>query len=456
MLVEKYSDEATYLNLICSNLTSYLRNEYGNAIYKSWLSHLTFEEVKNGILILTVPTKFIREWVLANYFSTIENFVKKIDASIIKIELKVRPARARAVYNNAAETNKPNNENENNLFEVCLDPRFTFDYFICGDSNKIAYSAAKSVIQSWQSSSHNNILFIQSKVGLGKTHLLQSIAAYALENYPNKKIAYLNAEKFMHLYTKSARDNNLINFREKLRSLDVLLVDDIQFICGKSGTEQEFINTFNALTESNRKVIVSSDASPYNLNLDIRSKSRLAGGLVVTINQPDYELRLNVLRSKIQQLKVSIEDSILDLIAKNITSNVRELEGALNKLVSYCSIFNYDISLVHAQEILKDNLAAHEKTLSIDTIIKVVANYYSLKNDEILSKSRTARLVLPRQVAIFIAKQLTRLSLQEIGHKIGDRDHATVIYSVKKLEERISYDKNLSNDVGKIIELLGN
>lgn len=434
-----------------------LRLEYGDAIFRSWFLHLKFEEIKDGVVIITVPTKFIREWVINNYIPTIKENLIKYDPTVRRVEIKVRLHRQKLLTQQPSNddfTPSLKNEDKCNIFDFTLDSRLTFENFVVGASNKIAASVAKTLADNKHTIDHN-ILYVQSSVGMGKTHLLQAIASHIKTTTPNRKVAFLSAEKFMHLYIRSIRDNDSITFKEKLRTAEILIIDDLQFICGKNSTEQELLNTVTALTESNKKVVLSCDTSPYNLNLDMRAKSRLAGGLVVNIATPDYTLRLEILKSKITQLNTSISDDILELIATNITSSVRELEGAINKLVSYCNITNKVITLQVAEEILRDNIAAHNQQISIDSVLHYVAEAYGVKVIDIQSKRRSARFVLPRQVAAFVAKQVTQYSLQEIGFKLGNKDHATVIYSIKKIEEKMSYDQALTNNISKIISSLG-
>ncbi len=433
-----------------------LQQEYGDATFKSWFSHLTYQEFKDGVLTITAPSKFIREWMLTNYMKSINKCVLMSNPQVRKVDLRVKPNRAKipCITNDNATAEELVDENCD-IFASKLDPRFTFSNFVSDVSNKVAYSAAKAIAEGKKLPTDSNILYVHSAVGMGKTHLIQSIASYIRENYKRKKVAYLSAEKFTHLYVKAIRNNDVVNFKEKLRSADVLLLDDLQFICGKNSTQQEFINIFNALTESNRKVVVTCDVSPYSLNLDARSKSRLTGALVAEIKHADYDLRLGVLQSKASILNAKVPQNVFELIAKNITSSIREVEGALNKVITHSSLSGSEITVESVHEILRDNLQAHEQKLSVEQIIEVVAQFYGVKVAEILSKSRAAKFVTPRQVSAFLAKQLTTRSLQEIGHKLGGRDHATVIYSIKKLEDRTAADKAVANDIARIVEQLG-
>ena len=328
-------------SLIWQPLLDELRKAFGEATFRSWFSHFELGEINNGVMIITVPTKFIKEWIINNYFNNIKEIVSKLDKSVTHLEIKTRLPSNRLIatskpVDNDNITRLTVKEDKSDIFNFNLNSHFTFKNIVVGNYNKVAFESAKSLAGN-KDLNGNNILFIQSSFGMGKTHLLQAIAAHIKATDPNKKVAYLSAEKFMYLFIRSIKNNDLITFKENFREADVLLIDDLQFICGKNSTEQELINTVTALTESSKKVAIACDTSPYNLNIDVRAKSRLTGGLVVQINNPAYELRLEILRSKAEQLSTVINDSILELIALNITSSIRELEGALNKLVSYCS-----------------------------------------------------------------------------------------------------------------------
>jgi len=434
-----------------------LHTEFGDATFRSWFVHLTYQEFREGVLTLTAPSAFIKDWIATNYIKAINKYALISNPLVKKVDLRVKANRSnslKCITNDNSEKSSPIDINCD-IFASKLDPKLTFENFVTDSSNKMAFAAAKAISNNKGLPTDTNILYIHSPVGMGKTHLLQSIASEIRANSKKLKVAYLSAEKFTHLYVKAVRSNEVINFKEKLRGADVLLIDDLQFICGKNSTQQEFINIFNALTESNRKVVVTSDSSPYQLNLDPRSKSRLTGALVAEIKHADFDFRMKILKSKAKLLNANVPNEVLELISQNITSSVREVEGALNKVITHSSLVDEAITLESTQDILKENLKAHEKDLSIDQIIEMVAKFYEVSISDILSKSRAAKFVTPRQICAFLAKQLTTKSLQEIGHKLGGRDHATVIYSIKKLEDRTSANKNIANDIAKIIEQLG-
>jgi chromosomal replication initiator protein len=442
-----------------------LKEEFGVNTFNSWFAPLSFLEIQDNILRITAPTQFIRECVINNYLHKIKQIAAQIDPRIKVIDLRVKAnsatiatptvAQEKKVYTNDNDTSSIKVEAyESSNLTSSLDSRYTFDNFIVGPSNKLALSAAQAVAEGRKNGIHN-VIVIYGTVGLGKTHLLQAVADYINATQPNRSAAYLSAEKFMHQYILSLKNNSSLGFREHLRSLDVLLIDDLQFICGKSSTQQEFANTFNALVESGKTVVISCDRTPYQLELDMRTKSRLAGGLVTEIKAADLALRYEILKNKAQNLNLDLTKDVLEFVSQSVTSSVRELEGALNNLAHHAFNSGIELNLRNTKEILKDCILAHEVVVSIPTIIDTVAKYYEVTTKEILSKSREPRFVLPRQVAAYISKQLTDKSLKDIGHALGKRDHATVIYSIKKLEERLSVDTSINEDIAKIQDSLG-
>ena len=440
-----------------------LRNE-SEATYRSWFSHLKYQDFDNSVITVTAPSNFVKEWILNNYYDKIIHHCQALESRALRLDIRVRNNRANknsaeeVQLNDASNTGKTeSNINENSKYPIAsaLDPSLIFENFVCAASNKMAYEAASAVAHARKLPSASNLVYIYSAVGMGKTHLLQSIASYIAANDSGKEVAYLSSEKFMNLYIKSVKNNDLITFKEELRAVDVLLVDDLQFICGKVSTQQEFAHTFNALIEANKHVVITCDVSPYQLEIDPRSKSRLAGGLVVDIKHADYDLRLAILKHKAKLYNIEVEEEMLGFIAQKITSSIRELEGALHKICMHVNLMGTQVDINTIQDILKDNLDAHSKVLTIEQIINTVADFYQVQASDIISKSRAAKFVQPRQVIAFLAKQLTQRSLQDIGDKLGGRDHATVIYSIKKLEDTVERNKKVERDIAKIMDLLG-
>jgi chromosomal replication initiator protein len=441
-----------------------LRHECGESAYNSWLTHLRFVGIRDDIIILAAPSKLIREWVLTHYFVKIKEVLSLIEPQLNKIDIQI--STTNEAVKEPAEQNKysQHNDNSNQLVEgekrsfsgSNLDKRFTFENFIIGDSNRLACNAAKLLASTIdQEASIVNIpLVIHGMVGNGKTHLMQAIAHEINQNYPHKNVAYLSAEKFMHQYIVAIKANNIIGFREKIRHIDCLLIDDIQFICGKASTQQEFARTINYFIEGGKRVVLSCDTTPYNLQLDSRSKSRLIAGMVVSVTPPDYDLRYAILQSKARLLGVEPGQQILEFIAQNIISSVREVEAALQKVISHTRLLDIALNLESCQNILGEAVAAHKVQVSLSKIINCVAEFYNVREVDITSKSREARFVLPRQVAAYLAKQLTDKSLQEIGYALGKRDHATIVYAVKKLEKQVKEDEKIAYQITQITDTL--
>jgi chromosomal replication initiator protein len=438
-----------------------LRHEYGDSTYRSWFSQLSFVEQKANTVILGVPSRFIKEWIDYNYLSAIKETIQSVSPLVNNLEIQITASQALSTISNTLPAfNAANDEialsgAKCDLMDFDLDPRYTFANFIVGPSNKVALNAARMIADNSKLPGESNILYIQSPVGMGKTHLLQSVAAEFKEKNPNLKIAYLSADKFMHLYISAIKRNDLISLQAKMRKLDLLLIDDIQFICGKNATQQELGQTFSQLTESNKKVVISCDTTPYNLNLDQRTKSRIAGGLCVVIKPSDYDTRLEILIHKAKSLATEIPEEVIKYLAGRICSSIRELEGAISKLAYFASFEEREITIEFATEILLENFEANEKKLSVDLIIDLVAEYHKLTATEIRNKSRAAKYSIPRQTAAYLAKQMTSKSLQEIGFKLGGKDHATVIYSVKKLEAKLKASQEFSDEVAKIVNFIG-
>ena len=363
---------------------------------------------------------------------------------------------AESVFDSATEqavlnTVKANENKKSQIAEIAspLDPRFKFDTFVVGKSNALAHAAARRVVESM--TVPFNPLFIYGGVGLGKTHLMHAIAHAMEEHWPDKVVMYLSAEKFMYQFVKALRSNDTMNFKEQFRSVDVLMVDDIQFITGKESTQEEFFHTFNALVDQNKQIIISADKAPSDLTgIDERLRSRLAWGLVADIQPTSYELRLGILQSKRAQLQANVPDSVLEFLALKVTSNIRELEGALNRIVAHSDVAKQEITLESTQEVLQDLLRSHDRRITIDEIQRKVAEHFNLRLTDMHSARRARNVARPRQIAMYLAKQLTARSLPEIGRKFGGRDHTTVMHAVRKVEELMTDDTQIAQDVDVI------
>ncbi len=430
-----------------------MRNEFGEAIFRSWLKPLSLQAFYHGTMEVSVPTRFMRDWIQNHYAERI--LAMCVEASAGQAE-EIRRLQIVVVQNAMVEeeteakvpSKKANQNKKIDISEISspLDERFTFDSFVVGKPNALAHAAARRVVES--ASIPFNPLFIYGGVGLGKTHLMHAIAHAIEEQYPEKTVMYLSAEKFMYQFVKALRSDSTMSFKEMFRSVDVLMMDDIQFIAGKESTQEEFFHTFNALVDQNKQIIISADKAPGDLTgLDERLRSRLAWGLVADIHPTTYELRLGILQSKRAQLGAEVPDSVLEFLALKVTSNIRELEGALNRIVAHADVTNAPVTLESTQDVLQDLLRAHDRRITIDEIQRKVAEHYNLRLTDMHSARRARNVARPRQVAMYLAKMLTARSLPEIGRKFGGRDHTTVMHAVRKVEELMAEDAQIAQDV---------
>jgi chromosomal replication initiator protein len=336
-----------------------------------------------------------------------------------------------------------------------LDARYTFENFIVGKPNELAYAAARRVAES--DTIFFNPLFLYGGVGLGKTHLMHGIAWHIHQHRPNRKVIYMSAEKFMYQFVRALRLKDIISFREQFRSVDVLMIDDVQFISGKDSTQEEFFHTFNALVDQKKQIVLSADKSPSDLQgIEERMSSRLGWGLVADIHPTTYELRLGILQSKAEKLSHTIPQDVIEFLAHKITSNIRELEGALNRIVAHASLVGTIITLDMVQNVLRDLLRANERYVTVEEIQRQVADYYNVRASDMHSDRRLRVVARPRQVAMYLSKKLTSKSLPEIGRKFGGRDHTTVMHAVKRIEELHNEDPSIRKDLEMLERLLGN
>ena len=430
-----------------------LQSELGRAVVNSWISPLSVNKFVSGTLYVNAPSMFLRDWVVNNYSEKILDLCQAENSKIRSIDISV-------AFPSAQKKNiesKPITESssiENNIdFSIPLDPKLTFENFVVGKPNELAYAAAQRVAESDKVAF--NPLFLYGSVGLGKTHLMNAIAWSIKSRFPHRKVAYMSAEKFMYHFIKSVRYKDTMAFKEQFRAFDVLMIDDIQFICGKDSTQEEFFHTFNALVDNNRQVIVSADKSPSDLDgIEERLKSRLGWGLVADIHPTTYELRLGILQSKAASFSVKIPDKVLEFIAHKVTSNIRELEGALNRIVAGAEFIGREISVDSAREVLSDLLRTSERKISVEEIQKKVAAHYSIKLADMFSERRVRQVAVPRQVAMYLAQKLTTLSLPELGRNFGGRDHTTVLHAVRKIEQIIKEDSSLAEDISLLTNIL--
>ena len=444
---------------------SVLRAELGEATFRSWFKHIEFGELSEKKLLLYVPTKFMKDWIHTHYSDRILTILKNdnIPVSSIIFELqkfKVSKDSEDSNVQKTAKNSKPaasskfvTNENgdHNSMLGAPLDPNLSFENFVVGGSNELAYAAAKRITEVENVSF--NPLFLYGGVGLGKTHLMHAMALEIKKNWPERKVLYLSAEKFMYQFIKALRFKDTMSFKQQFRSVDVLMVDDIQFIAGKDSTQEEFFHTFNTLIDHNHQVVISADRSPVDLDgIEERIRSRLGWGLVTDIHASDYELRLGVLQTKAKKHiednpEIIIKDNILEFLAQRIDSNIRVLEGALNRVIAYSSFVKKPLSIEMAQDVLKDLIRASQRRITIDDIQRKVADYYNIRLSDLLSARRSRTIARPRQVAMYLSKLLTTRSLPEIGRKFGGRDHTTVIHAVKRIENLQDSDAAIQEEV---------
>lgn len=489
-----------------------MRREFGETAYGHWLKPLTLVERRGRRVVLAMPTPFMRDWVQRNYADRIHSIWRQEDRDVLGVdvvvlpdsaelapaqqtagdrrhpapaaagssgrreqqegpdaaEAEMDPALARMVGDDATPgsaagtAGQPEAEEEsggvladvaNDVGGASLDPRFTFDNFVVGKPNELAFAAARRVAES--TTVPFNPLFLYGGVGLGKTHLMHAIALHIRRMQPQRRVLYLSAEKFMYNFIRALRFKDMVAFKDQFRSVDVLMIDDVQFISGKDSTQEEFFHTFNALVDQNRQIIISADKSPSDLEgLEERLRSRLGWGLVADIHPTTYELRLGILQSKAEMLQIEVPLKILEFLAHRITSNVRELEGALNRVVAHATLVGRPLSLEMTQDVLSDLLRANDRRVTIEEIQKKVAQHYNVRFTDMHSNRRARNVARPRQVAMYLAKQLTHRSLPEIGRMFGGRDHTTVMYAVRKIEELQTADPNLAEDLDVLRRML--
>ena len=437
-------------------IQSEMKNKLGLEIYESWLKKISFLEEHNNYLLLSVPTRFIRDWITSRYLDQILKIIKLYKKDIIRIEFKIIDQKVDKDLKDTTNIENTQNENVSFIKDSYLqynriDPNKRFDNFITGSSNKLAYEASIKVTETI---SHYNPLYIYGGVGMGKTHLLNSIG---FEMKKKNKVMFISAERFMYQFVKSIKSNDMVKFKEYFRNTDILLIDDIQFISGKEAMQEEFFHTFNALLDKGSQIIVSADRAPNKLmRIQERIKSRFSGGLVVDIQKPDLELRKKIVQKKTEELnnlysdQLQVSKDIQDFISSEISGSVRELVGAINRIVSFSRIYNKVPNLPETKVVLKDLLNISENKVTIDLIQTIVCKFFKISKNEMLSSRRSRYLVRPRQTAIYLTKILTSKSLPEIGREFSNRDHTTIIHSVKTIEKIKEKDPEMVDNINKL------
>ena len=426
-----------------------LRHQFGNEIYESWLKKIVFEEKFTNHILVSVSTRFIRDWIVSRYLDQILSIIKKFNKEIVRVEFKIdNKVDINKNKINLISENKISFINDSFLQYSRIDQNKSFENFVIGESNKLAFEASKKVSEKI---SHYNPFYLYSGVGMGKTHLLNAIGLKLKED---KKVTFISAERFMYQFVKSIKSNEMVKFKENFRNTDVLIIDDIQFMNGKEAMQEEFFHTFNSLIEKGSQIILSADRPPNKLvKIQERIKSRFSGGLVVDIQSPEHDLRLKILKTKVDELnimyneKLKLSEETLKFISNEIRNSIRELVGALNRVASFSRIYNRVPNLNEIKIILKDLLNVNETKITIDNIQTLVCKYFKISKNEMLSSRRSRYLVRPRQVAIYLSKILTTKSLPEIGREFSNRDHTTVIHSVKTIEKLKNDNNEISNGI---------
>ncbi|HET6308787.1 MAG TPA: chromosomal replication initiator protein DnaA [Rhodopila sp.] len=466
-----------------ARIRSRLQVEVGEVEYRTWLRQMSLGGLDGDEVTVTLPTRFLRDWVSSRYGDRLRAMWQAENATIRRVDIRVgggsgqqpplAPALAETV--SAVPVSVPvapvqpapvasgpvasgwHDERTEPRSDLAapLDPRFTFEGFVVGKPNEFAYACARRVAER-PSSPGFNPLFLYGGVGLGKTHLMHAIAWELTERTSNPvSVAYMSAEKFMYRFIAAIRSQSTMEFKENLRSVDVLMIDDLQFLIGKDNTQEEFFHTFNYLVEQGKQIVVSADKSPSDLNgLEHRLRTRLGCGMVADLHSTTYELRISILEAKAARAGVDVPSKVLEFLAHKITSNVRELEGALNRLVAHANLFGRPVTLETTHEVLHDILKAHDRRVTIEEIQKKVAEHYSIRLTDMSSARRARAVARPRQVAMYLAKQLTSRSLPEIGRKFGNRDHTTVMHAVSRVSELMERDGTFAEDVELLRRLL--
>ena len=420
--------------------------------FYTWFKPTSFVSDGDGELVVRVPNAFFRDWLRKHYAGLIEEALKDLnEARVVHfvIETSSEPPTPSVTLDELEQAT--DSVPAPITGRSGLNARYTFETFIVGSSNQVAHAAARAVAEA--PSRSYNPLFIYGGVGLGKTHLMHAIGRYVLDHFAGARLTYISAERFMNEMINAMRYDRSMDFRERYRSVDVLLVDDIQFIAGKDGTQNEFFHTFNALHDAQKQIVLSSDCPPNEIQaIEERLRSRFEWGLIADIQPPDLETKVAILKKKAEAEAVPLPDNVAIYIAGKIKSNVRELEGSLIRLVAYASLTGQQITLPLAQEVLKNVLGQDEKAVTIDTIQKFVADFYKIKVPDLKSRNNAKSVTIPRQVAMYLCKALTHASLPEIGRSFGGKHHSTVIHSLKKVESQRKSDPHFNSIINTLLE----
>jgi chromosomal replication initiator protein len=457
-----------------------LREQVGDVEYRNWLRQMTLVDLVGDEVLIALPTRFLRDWVRTHHLDRLRALWQAERPGVRRVELLVRSGAGGAEAFAAAAADagtglaepispaaqpvrepapaapavaaRPDPRAE---LSAALDPRFTFASFVVGKPNEFAHACARRVAETPSTTPGFNPLFLYGGVGLGKTHLMHAVAWVIREMRPDAPIVYMSAEKFMYRFIAAIRSHNQMEFKEALRGADVLMIDDLQFLIGKDNTQEEFFHTFNALVDAGKQIVVSADKSPADLQLlDDRLRTRLGCGMVADLHSTTYELRIGILQAKAAAARVQVPGKVMEFLAHKIISNVRELEGALNRVIAHAQLLGRPITLEGTQEALSDLLRAHDRRVTIEEIQKKVAEHYHIRLTDMSSARRARNVARPRQVAMYLAKQLTQRSLPEIGRRFGNRDHTTVMHACARIAELMERDAGFHEDVELLRRML--
>lgn len=431
-----------------------MQSKISKPSYDTWLSQTTVKQLNNDILSVSVPNEFTKNWLDQRYTDVIDDLLYEMTGSKLSVKFEIVDEEKEDEADESVEENQQlKQQQHNNHIQNMLNPKYTFDTFVVGAANRFAHAAALAVAEAPAKS--YNPLFIYGGVGLGKTHLMHAIAHYVRDYHPDRRVIYLSSEKFTNEFINAIMENKAESFRNKYRNIDILLVDDIQFLAGKEQTQEEFFHTFNTLHEENKQIIISSDRPPREIpTLEERLRSRFEWGLITDISPPDLETRIAILSKKAKAEGLNdISNEVMLYIANQIDTNIRELEGALIRVIAYASMINKDIDTQLATEALKDIIPnSKPKKITVKNIMKFIAEQYNVTVEEILSRKRTKTIAYPRQVAMYLARELTDLSLPKIGQEFGNRDHTTVIHAHKKISETMEKDPEVQTEINTYLE----
>ena len=447
------SEEEKTLNW--NEIQTLFKNVFGNEIYSSWLQKISLVKEYNDYLILGVPTRFFRDWIVSRYLDKILEQVKSIKLSVNRIEFKIiEENKQNQEFVKIDELNKVTEIKDSILNYNRLNPNLNFESFIQGKSNDIALSYSKKVSEHI---SRYNPLYICGGVGLGKTHLLNAIG---IELQSENNVMFISAERFMYHFIKSIKKNDMVNFKDFFRKSSVFIIDDIQFISGKESLQEEFFHTFNSLMDKGSQIIISADRAPMKLDrVQDRIKSRLAGGLVVDIDVPDLELKIKIIKKKIEEIQnqfkenINLTEEVISYVASESKTNIRELIGVLNRVIAFSRVHNKVLNIQDCKNILKD-VFSQTRIITVDKIQNIVSNYFNIALSEMLSQRRSRPLARPRQIAMYLAKKMTTRSLPEIGRRFANRDHTTVIHAVKTITRLSEQDDEMKKNINQIKSLL--